>query len=90
MKHFRIDKLRKKLSKNEKWLTTYVRVLEIREKDLNHFYMFECSSDFVGYNTARVNKKIYENRISIIDRRFRLAGEVCMRLYNKKLELLGL
>jgi hypothetical protein len=90
MKHFRIDKLRKKLVKNEKWLTTYVKILEIQEKDLNHFCMFECSSTFVGYNTARVNKKIYENKINTIDRRFRIAGDVCMRLYNKKLEFLGL
>lgn len=85
MRHYRLDKLRKKLEKNESWLRSYVRHLSEEEKAWNHFEIFECSEFFVGYETAAINREVYKKAIKALSRKFNNAGDVCNRLYSKRL-----
>jgi hypothetical protein len=83
--NFRIDRLRKKLDKNENWLRCFVNRLKDDEDWWNDFKKFKCSEFFVGYQTSSINNKIYEKRMKSISRKFRLAGRICERIYKKEL-----
>jgi hypothetical protein len=47
MHNFKIDKLRRKLTKNKNWLRNFADKLKADEKYWNDFYMFKCS-DFTS------------------------------------------
>lgn len=85
MHNFKIDKLRRKLTKNKNWLRNFADKLKADEKYWNDFYMFKCSDFFVGNNTAEINKKIYEKHIHQIGRKFRQAQRICELVYDKNL-----
>ena len=83
--NFRIDKLKKLLSdKNKYWIKKYLLELCNKEKELEDFLRFECSSFFVGEQNSKINLSIYCKHRSIINRRFKNIDSVCKRLYNIK------
>ena len=83
--NFRINRLRRKLEKNENWLRNYVNRLQGDENYWNDFKKLHCSDFFVGYQTSLINTEIYSKRIDQVEHRFRLAKKVCKRVYNKEL-----
>lgn len=83
--NFKIDKLRKKLEKNDHWLYYFVNRPKNDEKYWNDFKKFNCSEFFVGYQTSLLNDKIYEKNMNHTARKFRQASRICQRLYKKEL-----
>lgn len=71
----KIKKIRKKLS-NEKWLQSKYKELLNEDRELNHFYQFDCSSFFRGEATAEYNLKLYHKRVKNNNRRLKFVEKL--------------